>query len=470
MRRRRYGSQHTALIVETEGLPSSHVERHKSLVKLGADELANALLELAGRHKSASEMVARLLSDPRENLARFRKKLDALSNMGGFIDYDDTKSFATELESLLCDLKAGVKDPKNGLELISSFFEKDADILESCEDSYGDIQDVFTCQAYELFWHFAAQCDDYDLVADCLLKLMEMDNFGVRRGLFDVPETAPRAIVDVLKTKLWEQVQSSSNQAHRKQGILDIQRVARKVRDAELYEKCSWLLNQEIPEEEKCKIAEVYLEAGDAATALEWMERIPKGKAKNECWDYGTLMFKIHQRLGNSKEASRLALKEFRQYRSSDSFEKLLSVLGEDQRERITDEETVIIHRSRGFSPEDAAFLVENERLRDVEEYVLKRAHYLDGNHYYSLVPIAVALLADGRFIAATLVYRALLDSILSRAQSRAYHHGADYLEALESMSTKIRRWDGIAPHEEYISALRISHGRKYGFWNQFRR
>ncbi|MBX9690044.1 MAG: hypothetical protein K2X27_25255 [Candidatus Obscuribacterales bacterium] len=470
MRRRRYGSQVTVSTIEIEDLPFSPVERQERLVKLGADKLADALLELAGRNKSAAEMIARLLSDPEENFARFRKKLDALSNMSGFIDYDETKSFATELESLLSDLKAGAKNPKIGLELVSSFFEKDGDILESCEDHDGDIQDVFTIHAYELFWHFATQCADYDSVVDCLLKLIGNDNFGVRCGLFDVPETAPRAIVDILKTKLWKQVESSPNQEHRKHGIRDIQRIARKTRDAELYEKCAWLLSQEISEQDKCKIAEVYLEAGDAATALEWMERIPKGKAKNDIWDYDTLMFKIHQRLGNNKEASKIALNEFRQYRSTHAFEKLLSVIGEDQRERLTDEEAAIIHQSKGFSPEDAAFLVENKRLQDAEEYVLKRAKYLDGDRYYSLVQIAEALQADERHIAATLVYRALLDSILNRAQSRAYHHGADYLKALESMSALIQRWEGIVPHAGYIGELRISHGRKYGFWNQFRK
>lgn len=468
MRRRRYSSPVTISAIELAELPLSPAEQHERLVNLGADRLADALLELAKQNTSAAKMIARLLSDPAENVARFQKKLDALSNMHGFVEYGESKSFATELDSLLSDLKAGATNPKIGLELVSAFFKQDGEILELCEDHDGYIQDIFTRRGYELFWHFAAKCDDYDFVVDCLLKLISDDNYGVRSGLFDVPENAPKAIVEILKTKLWQQVENAPNQNRRKQSIHDIQRIAREAKDGKLYEKCAWMLNQEIPEQEKSKIAEVYLEAGDAATALEWMERIPKGKAKNNIWDYDTLMLEIYQRLGNSKEASKLALKEFRQYRSTHSLEKLLAVIGEDQRERITDEEATIIHQSKGFSSEDATFLVECKRLQDAEEYVLKRAKYLDGDRYYSLVPIAEALYADERLIAATLVYRALLDSMLNRAQSRAYHHGADYLKALESMSVKIQRWNGVIPHAEYIGKLRISHGRKYGFWNQF--
>lgn len=470
MRRRRYGSSSTIPTFETLDLPLSQAERHDRLVKLGSDRLADALLELAGRNASASELITRMLSAPEENLARFQKRLKSIDNLQGFLDYDECKSFAVELNSLLSDLRAGTTDPRIGLELVSAFFEKDCEILESCEDQDGDIQDAFTVHASQLFWHFAEQTNDCSFVVDCLLNLIGGDNCGVRAGLFDVPEQAPAEIAELLTAKLWQQVENASNQDHRKQSIRDIQRVAKKRNDAELFEKCAWMLDQEIPDTEKVKIAEVYLDAGDADTALEWMERIPTRKARQDVWDYDTLMFKIHQRLGNNKEASKIAMKDFRQYRSEHAFEKLLSVIGEEKRQTIIDEEVSIIHQSKGFSPEDASFMVHCKRLQDVEDYVLKRAKYLDGDRYYSLVHIAEALHEAERFLAATLVYRALLDSILSRAQSRAYHHGADYLNALESMSQKIQKWNDIVPHAGYISELRISHGRKYGFWNQFRK
>ncbi len=229
------------------------------------------------------------------------------------------------------------------------------------------------------------------------------------------------------------------------------------------------MLYQEIPDTEKANIAEAYLDADDAATALEWMKRIPARKAKSDVWNYDSLMLKIHQSLGNSKEASKIALRDFRQFRSEHAFEKLLSVIGKDKRETIIEQEVSIVHQTKAFVPEDALFLIQGKRMNDAEQYVLKRAKQLDGDQYYSLSEIATALHDAERFLAATMVYRALLDSILIRKQSRAYHHGADYLNALESMSTKILEWNDTIPHERYINELRAEHGRKYSFWNQFR-
>ena len=65
------------------------------------------------------------------------------------------------------------------------------------------------------------------------------------------------------------------------------------------------------------------------------------------------------------------------------------------------------------------------------------------------------------------IVYRALLESILDRAQSKAYPHAARYLHRLGKLAKKIRAWSPIAPHESYLQALRARHDRKRAFWAQ---
>jgi hypothetical protein len=64
-------------------------------------------------------------------------------------------------------------------------------------------------------------------------------------------------------------------------------------------------------------------------------------------------------------------------------------------------------------------------------------------------------------------VYRALLESILDRAQSKAYPHAACYLRRLGTLAKKIRAWSPIAPHESYLQTLRARHDRKRAFWAQ---
>jgi hypothetical protein len=95
------------------------------------------------------------------------------------------------------------------------------------------------------------------------------------------------------------------------------------------------------------------------------------------------------------------------------------------------------------------------------------RAELIDGEYYHGLLPLAEALLQSGRPLAATVVYRALLDSILERARSKIYGHGASYLRKLGSIAGKITAWRGLPDHPAYLAALRSKHARKSAFWSR---
>ncbi|HLY56476.1 MAG TPA: hypothetical protein VKS60_13020, partial [Stellaceae bacterium] len=85
--------------------------------------------------------------------------------------------------------------------------------------------------------------------------------------------------------------------------------------------------------------------------------------------------------------------------------------------------------------------------------------------HYGALVPAAEAL--EEEFpLAATILYRALLDDILARAKSPAYAHGARYLARLRELSDRISGEPGLTSHPDYVIGLRKKHGRKLGFWS----
>jgi len=65
----------------------------------------------------------------------------------------------------------------------------------------------------------------------------------------------------------------------------------------------------------------------------------------------------------------------------------------------------------------------------DLEEYLFQRIGHLDGNLYYSLLPLAEALEKGGKPLSSSLIYMALIDSILTRALSQYYHHAVKYLK-----------------------------------------
>lgn len=449
--------------------PPNREERRKRLVQLGADALSEALLEMAANNHDVADAIDRLIASPEENIVRFREKLQSIREMDGYVDRHESHSFAWELESLLSDLKAGVTDPRTGVELVATFFELDRSIMESCDDSDGVIGDLFTLQARDLFWHFAAECEDKDWVFDLVVALLECDDYGVRSTLMEVPGDLSEATVRHFVERLWLLANNAAESPARRKYLRDIKTMARRLKDAALFEKCAWMLEKELSGKTMVEIAKAYLESGEAETALYWMERVPEDDLHRGACGFDELLFQIHKEMNNTTEMAAIAWRKFHAYRSEHSLEILISTIGEDLRKEVVDVEARLIRESKGFSHSDVEFLVHAGLLEDVEEYVLKRAGQLNGNFYTSLVSVAEALESDGRLLAASLIYRALLDSILERAQSRAYHHGADYLKKLESMAPRITRWEGHAPHGHYVNGLRVSHGRKYGFWGQFR-
>jgi hypothetical protein len=125
--------------------------RKQKLIKLGSDALADALLNLAVHSYDAEDLIEQLIATPKENVQRFKKKLSELKRSRRFIDWRGTADFARELGMLLQDLKSGVDDPITGVELVAAFYEADNTIFEMCDDSSGNIGDVFLYDAKELF-------------------------------------------------------------------------------------------------------------------------------------------------------------------------------------------------------------------------------------------------------------------------------------------------------------------------------
>ena len=153
-------------------------ERKGKLLELGADRLADALLELAGRDEFADDLVERMIATPQDNIGRFRSKLSALQLGRPFVHWRQTAEYARELENLLEDLRAGVTDPRTGTELVVSFYQADSVIFANCDDSNGDVGDMFRYDARDLFVAYASRCAEKEWLGDLVFKVIQCDDYG----------------------------------------------------------------------------------------------------------------------------------------------------------------------------------------------------------------------------------------------------------------------------------------------------
>lgn len=88
------------------------------------------------------------------------------------------------------------------------------------------------------------------------------------------------------------------------------------------------------------------------------------------------------------------------------------------------------------------AFFIEWLRLDRAAKLVLAKRTLWDGRHYGILSEAVVALEADYP-LAATILYRALINDILVRAKSPAYGHGARYLAKLSVLAEEVSNEKG---------------------------
>lgn len=89
------------------------------------------------------------------------------------------------LTQALTQLKKAIQDPQLGAEALIDFYKRDAEIFERCDDSYGNVGDVFRITAAEIFTDYASQSVDKEKIADQVLVLQEDSHYGVRDILID---------------------------------------------------------------------------------------------------------------------------------------------------------------------------------------------------------------------------------------------------------------------------------------------
>ena len=106
--------------------------------------------------------------------------------------------------------------------------------------------------------------------------------------------------------------------------------------------------------------------------------------------------------------------------------------------------------------------------MDEAEAYLLKRADQLDGNHYGSLLILAEVMESENRHVAASLIYRSLLISILERGYTKAYPHGIRYLKKLDKLAASITDWINFDHHEVFKAQIIQAHGRKHSFWSKY--
>jgi hypothetical protein len=441
------------------------------LINAGADALADALIRLAGRHNDAMKSVRRLMATPQANLETYRgvlKDIRRMSDRGDFYDWHDVGELAAELADALLEIRNAAPAPRLGVELIVDFLETGPSAMEMCDDSDGVVSDVFRLDAIDGFVGYARDYDDNDWLVDLTVKLIGDDEYALNERLIDhASEYLPESHLRLLADRFESLAETESDGFVQSTWHLCVESLARQLRDPQLFENTRRKTSESMGIAACLDIGEVYLQSGEPEQALDWFNNAPDDNTFMLDRRYD-LLLEANRTLGLNDEASRIARLRFHHKRQGETLSELLELIGEDQRSAVLDEAASQILTEPELDLEDVVFLIEQSRIEDVEAYLLARAAQINGRYYYVLVPIVKSLVELSLHLPATLLYRALLDSILERGYSKGYDHAVSYLRSLDRLAGNISDWREFGTHDAYFEAVKAKHGRKYSFWNRY--
>ncbi len=412
-----------------------------ALLTLGAERLAELALDEAAHNAPFRKLVLAALAaarGPAAVAAIVDKRLAGLEKARSAIDWGRGKSFAEDLRATLKIITGDLAraDPDAAAERLMRFLAA-ADRTMG-RDPQGEATGVFHAAAEALPALIASlSVEERASLPARLYPLAADSGFGmILPAMTKILEASPPEAVEALDARFAEAVRALgpleqdppdwSKRARARRLVELRQRIADVRGDVDAFIALETGLPGDFPD--AGAIAERLIDAGRAREALDWLRRPAKAAIKvvtmadihvglpprDPAADRrGRLEIRALEALGERSETRALRWKLFEQTLDASALREHIAHLPDFEDVEALD--AAFAHALA--SPHITAalrFLIEWPRLDLAERLVAERRGVWDGRRYEILAPAAEAL-EPGHPLAATILYRALLNSILER-------------------------------------------------------
>jgi len=429
---------------------------------------------------SSEELAARIdyLTDPSAAAKALQRRIGAIRSGKRFIAYADAPEVAAEIATIAEDIRCDVlpRDAEKAAALAEKLFCLDQVIFDRADDSDGLIGDEL--RAACVLWLDAAAAvratktyhgTNWPVV---LYDFYQANDYGVREPLLEqghrlLREEELRALATRFEDdarRTMDAEKAGKVEPHRVFGSsCAMGLVARALRDPKLYEQSILVHSAEPNGLQANDIAEHYLACDDGAGALRWLG-VTCGE--NAQFERLHLLDRAYELLGDRDRQIDIRRELYRQAPGIHSYRALEEILPTGERSSFR-ARACQDARTSPFVATAAELLFALEQPALAEQLIVDRAGELDGRNYVMLTALVKMAKANGRLLAAALIWRSLIDAILTRGYAKAYGHAARYLLELRVVSASIEDYRGHPSHESYERGLRLAHARKASFWGR---
>ncbi|MCJ2134395.1 hypothetical protein MKK69_10075 [Methylobacterium sp. J-026] len=470
----------------------------ETLAALAPERLIGLILGETGRNPAFKKLVSAALAalqGPEAVAGIVDRRLAALESAEGLIDWQRRRAFVADLNATVTVILDELRplDPAAALDRLRRFLDAADGVLNRVDDGNGTVQGVFE-RASEAFVAIARALppEAAAQVATRLLSSVTADPFGPLGTVLGalIPTLAADALAEI-DGRLSEAAAAQPGTSHPRNAPApyraavrgQILRLRQAIADRRGDPDAFVALEEAIAPggENRAEIARRLLGAGRPGEALDWIRR-PQDPERRlatradliagfdlRAVERERLMVEIAvlDALGRGDDAQALRWAQF--VRELDApllrahLAKLPDFEDEDALLRALDHAAAFPDPHRAL-----AFLVGWPDLRRAARLVTDRPAVWRGQDYAVLAPAAEAMAQDHP-LAATILYRRLIDAILADNRNAAYPHAARYLAELGGLAPRIEAGALDPDPEAYRAELRRVYGRRHAFWGLVR-
>lgn len=469
----------------------------KNLVALGADTLADLLLDAVQGDAARKRQVRRVLSadqTPQEAASDIRKRFASLRRATSFISRKAQLSLAKELNDViaLVETQIAPEEPNLAFDLLWSLLALSPSLQERTDDSNGTIGSVmhFAMNAIEKLAPkltvnsdtladqvFEALLDngygEYDNAIKALAPAMGNDGLSRMKPRANAFMNAPVTAEERVRYDGIYGIRQSVDEIARDSRKRTLERMLQDIADCQ-GDVDGWLAKYTAEQLTfhtiAPKAAQRLLEAGRADDALIVIKNcLAKQDARDNWFDkpeLDTAHFACLEALGREDELKAALWERFERRMCSETLRRYLKLLPDFEDEEALDQaKAKVLRHSEPYRA--LGFCLDWPDIELASRLVLARGDEFDGNVYEMLTPAAERL-SENHPLTAVLLWRSMITFALDEARSKRYGHAARHLTSCAAADTLITDYGNYPDHEAFLNDLRTRHGRKTSFWNRF--